>query len=99
MDNYTEIQIEKVTDILFELEKANTKMGSDCEISNLKVLKDTNGNIYISYTCTMLSADRGVDDIYLKVDKTGSKFILNYTTKFTQDELGVIFNNYKPLSL
>lgn len=99
MNKYTEIQINKVTEILSRIEDSNNTVGTNCEISNLKVLSDTNNNIYVSYNYIMRGAKSENGELFLKVDKMGMESILNYTTKFTEQELRIIFKGYTNLSL
>lgn len=72
-------QIEKMQEIVKEFHRLNNTFNSGTKIENIKIYKDDENNLYISYLGKYVGIEGPtVDDYYLKIDNKGKEERLNY---------------------
>lgn len=72
-------QIEKMQEIVKEFYRLNNAFNSGTKIENIKIFKDDNNNLYISYLGKYMSIEGAtIGDYYLKIDSEGKQERLNY---------------------
>jgi hypothetical protein len=95
---FEEEQILKAREIIARIHKCNTEPGSDCEITELKLLTDEMSSIYISYLCKS-NADQTTERFYIEVTKDAKEIILNYEENVDKDDLQRMFSTLKPVQI
>jgi|688.fasta_scaffold747390_1 hypothetical protein len=91
-------QIEKVQDIIKEFYRLNNTFNSNCRIENIKMYKDNENNLYVSYTGKYTGIDgQTIGDYYLKIDSNGNEEKLNYSMNLT--DLKEYFETLKQVNL
>ena len=76
-DNFSARQLETISTVVKSLYEANTAVGSAVKNKQIELYKDGSGNCYISFLSTNSSVEETTTKIYLQIDTTGQKWVLN----------------------
>ena len=80
MEDFNNKQMEKVHGVIKEFYRLNNTFNSNCKIENIKIYKDGEDNLYISYSGKFMGIDgQTIGDYYLKINPIGEEEKLNYT--------------------
>lgn len=98
--NFTIPQIEAAKKFVKELHDATTNVGATSKIENIKLFKNSEDVLFISYNCIFYGADgTSMETFYIKIDEEGKVDILNYTTTHNPLELAEMFEKLEPITL
>lgn len=98
MNNFTQIQIEKIKNIIHEIKKCNSDQFSNCKITNIMMYEDSDNNFYVSYTANIISLDGElINNYYFKIKTDGTEIKLN--NEMNEGQIKEIFSNLKTILL
>lgn len=97
--NLTEKQLKIIHDTISELQSCNENERSNCKNENIRLFKDNDSNIYMSYLNTFYGPDgTQIEMIYIMFDPTGKQSVLNFKYK-SKIDLVELFEKLEPISL